>query len=453
MSAAIDDRIPPQDLDAECSVLGCMLLANESIDNVTGSIEPEHFYGDAHRRIAKAIFAMHASNSSGIDVITLSDELRRQNELEEVGGTPYLLELLEIVPHAAYAQHYANIVREKWTRRSLIYASTEIIRECYDGANSADELLQSVERKVFDIAENRLHGNTERDTSLTAAMTEAFDSITQRADGVNTGLPTGLTDIDSILNGFKPGQLIILAARPSCGKTALGLNISHNITNYKSTPVLFISLEQSRSELAERLLKLESGVDGENITTGKLSQYELSALGKSSNKLTNQPLFIDDSDGVNATQIASIARRHRRKHGIKLLIVDYLQLIEEEGRRDTREQHVAATGRKMKRLARELGIPILCLAQLNRQAADKVNERPRMSNLRESGALEQDADVVMLIHRPSAVDPDNRPGEAELIIEKHRNGKVGIVNLVWDGPRMKFLDAAPYHTVLNDGGF
>lgn len=459
VQAATDffDRLPPQNLDAERSVLGSMLLVNEAIDEVSEFLEPSHFYGDAHRRIYDAILELYESGVRGIDPVTLAEELVRRSELDEVGGLPYLAEILESVPHAAHARYYAGIVHDKSVQRSLIYACTDILRRSYESSGDTDELLQTAERRIFQILEGI---DQTANFEIGNILIDAWDRINERLESEETfnGLPTGFADLDVKTNGFQPSELIVLAARPSMGKTALACNWAANVAAQSKRAVLIFSLEQSKLELAERFLCIRARINGHKLRAGELDDEERHQLMQTSQELSEIPLFIDDQPGRTVGQMAAIARRLKRQQNIGLVIVDYLQFVEPDDRRAPREQQIALITRRLKNLAKELGIPLIALAQLNRGVELREDKRPRLADLRESGAIEQDSDLVMFLHRPDAYNPEDQPGVAEVIIAKHRNGPTGIVPLTWRKEFLRFEDYSPLDEPAggyfgDDGGF
>jgi replicative DNA helicase len=443
------DRVPPANLDAERCVLGSLLLLNESIDEVADFLTAQHFYSDRHQAIYTAISELYEAGVRGIDVVTLSEQLEKHQKLEEVGGPAYLLEILQCVPHAAHAKYYATIVREKAVQRSLITACTEILRDCYEGDKPIEDVLQAAEQNIFRILEQQ---ESAEKISIDQILLDAWARIEERTrcEGGPTGLPTGFVDLDAKTNGFQPSELIILAARPSMGKTALVCNWAEAIAE-SGRGVLVFSLEQSKLELAERFLCIRARVDGHRLRSGLLDDAERHRLMVASSELNEMPLFIDDRPGRTVSQIAAIARRIKRQHGLGIVIVDYLQLVEPEDKRAPREQQIAYISRRLKFIAKELDIPVVALAQLNRGVELREDKRPRLADLRESGAIEQDADLISFLHRPSAYDPEDRPGEAEVIIAKHRSGPTGIVTLTWRPQYMRFED---YAGVLEpEGGY
>jgi replicative DNA helicase len=441
-------RLPPQNLDAERGVLGSILLMNEAIDEVGESLRADHFYNDAHQKIYAAIQKLYEAGVRGIDAITLAEELIRRGELEAVGGAPYLAEILESVPHAAHVRYYATIVREKWMQRSLIYACTDILAECYAATDEVEGLLQAAERRIFSIVEEQ--GGT-ASIAIGDILIDAFNRIDERLQksGDVTGITSGFRDLDEQTTGFQPTELIILAARPSMGKTALVCNIAEAVARKSGKAVLLFSLEQSNLELAERFLAITARINGHDLRSGNLSEEQHTLLLKASDDLARLPLYIDDKPGRTMTQVAALARRLHRRSPLGVIIIDYLQLIEPEDKNAPREQQIAGISRRLKFLAKELRVPVIALAQLNRGVELREDKRPRLADLRESGAIEQDADMVMFLHRPDAYDPEDRPGEAEIIVAKHRSGPTGIVSLTWRKEYMRFENYSPMH----DGDF
>jgi replicative DNA helicase len=440
----ITGRLPPQDLDAERSVLGSVLLSNDAIDEVLQHIHADHFYADPHRRMFRAIQDMHEAGVRGIDPVTLGHELQRRGELADVGGAPYIVQVLETVPHAAHAQYYARIVRDKWLQRTLIEACTDTLRDAYHGQDDVDDLVAKAERRIFDIAE-RQHDVDKM--ALRDILEDTFERIFHRMDqeGTISGLHTGFTGLDEVTSGFQPSELLILAARPSMGKTALVCNFALAVAG-AGKGVLIFSLEQSNLELAERFLAIHGKVNGHKLRQGDLDEVEQHSLMEASNELRDYPLFIDDTAGRTVAQIAAVSRRLKRRHNIGVIIIDYLQLIESEessNRNINREQQISTITRRLKFLAKDLSVPVMALAQLNRGVEQREDKRPRLADLRESGAIEQDADIVMFLHRPEAYDPEDRPGEADLIVAKNRNGPIGTVPLVWLREMLKFGDRSP----------
>ncbi|MCA9082900.1 MAG: replicative DNA helicase [Planctomycetaceae bacterium] len=435
-------RVPPQNLDAERGVLGSILLLNEAIDDVGEVLRPEHFYSDAHQKIYGAIRDLYENNIRGIDAVTLAEELVRRNELDAIGGPAYLAEILDTVPHAAHVRYYCDIVRQKWMQRSLIYACTEILAESYELTTDIEELMQSAERRIFSIVEQQ---ETNTNIAISDILMDAFHRIDERMnrEGDVSGTTSGFTDLDAQTTGFQPTELIILAARPSMGKTALVCNIAEAVARQDGKGVLLFSLEQSNLELAERFLCITARVNGHDLRAGNLTAEQRDQLMMASDDLARLPLYIDDKPGRTMAQIAALSRRIHRKSPLGIIIIDYLQLVEPDEKNAPREQQIAGISRRLKFLAKELRVPVVALAQLNRGVELREDKRPRLADLRESGAIEQDADMVMFLHRPDAYDPEDRPGEAEVIVAKHRSGPTGIVKLTWRKQFMRFEDYSP----------
>jgi replicative DNA helicase len=448
------ERVPPHNLEAERGVLGSILLMNDALDEVAEVLIASHFYHHAHELMYAAILDLHERGVRGIDAVTLAEELQSREQLEEIGGPLFLHEILEAVPHAAHARYYADIVRDKWMQRSLIVACTEVLRDTYDPTAETEQILETAERKIFSILEQQegLDKIAIRDILL-----DAWDNINERlqSDSAFSGLPTGFSDLDTMTNGFQNSELLILAARPSMGKTALICNWSIAVTMQAKRGVLLFSLEQSKTELAERFMCIQARVNGHRLRSGELDDAERDALMRASQELGEAPLFIDDKPGRTMSQIGAITRRMKRQNDIGLVMIDYLQLIEAEDRRAPREQQVAQITRRLKFLAKEMNIPVIALAQLNRGVESRTgpDKKPRLSDLRESGSIEQDADVVIMLHRPEVYEPDNPElkGLAEVIIAKNRSGPVGTVRLTWRNEFLRFENWSGFNEP--DGGY
>lgn len=434
-------KIPPQNLDAEKSVLGSLLFSSEAFDEVIQHVQSHCFYTNSHRLIFQCIHDMYEKGVRALDVITLSHELEKRGEFEEVGGAVYLNEIMGTVPHAAHAEYYAKIVRDAWLQRSLIDACTDSLREAYHGGEDVEEILAKAEKRIFGIVEQQ--ENIDK-IEIAAILDLTFQRIFERMDqdGSVSGLHTGFTGLDDYTSGFQPSELVVLAARPSMGKTALVCNFAMSIAKLNRGVLLF-SLEQSKLELAERLLCIEAKVSGHKLRQGELDEFEQSMLMEASTIMRDYHIFIDDQSGRTMSQIAAIARRLKRRATLDIVIIDYLQLIETEDKNMPREQQISSITRRLKFLAKDLDIPVIALAQLNRGVEQREDKRPRLSDLRESGAIEQDADIVMFLHRPEAYDPEDRPGEADLIISKNRHGPIGTIELTWLKEMLKFGDKSP----------
>jgi replicative DNA helicase len=436
------ERLPPQSREAERCVLGSMLRDRGVIGDVLQIIQDEgNFYLDAHQKIFKAIKALY-DKGKPVDLVILAETLREHQQIEDVGGYGYLGDLWDAAPTAANAEHYAHIVRDKAIVRHLIHASTEILRDSYDQVMPADDLLEAAERKVLDIAERGVTGQT---YTLEKAVREAYDRIDlrhQHEQWTISGLPTGFVDLDEKTAGFQNSELIIIAARPSVGKTAMALNIVRHMVVDDHQPVFFVSLEQSRIELAERLLCCQARVDSHKLRKGHLSAEDMQKLIEAGGTLRLGKLFIDDSPGQGMLRIAANARRLKMRHGVKAVFIDYLQLIEPDNRRESRQEQVAGISRRLKFLARELQIPVVALAQVNRSAEDRQDHKPRLADLRESGSIEQDADTVMLMHRPEMYEPGQHEGTVEIVVAKQRNGPTGEITLTFLKQFMRFENFA-----------
>jgi replicative DNA helicase len=432
-----DDRLPPQSRDAERSVLGSMLRDNEVIPDVIQIVRVENFYFDAHQKIYRAITQLYDTGQP-VDLVILAEYLNAQKQLEDAGRHVYLAELWDAAPTAANAEYYARIVREKAILRSLIHSSTEILRDAYEQSQPAEELLGTAERQIMEIAELGVTGQT---IDLKQALDEAYTRIDARSQRTHTsvsGIPTGFTDLDELTAGLQNNELVILAARPSVGKTAMALNMVRHIIVEDQIPVFFVSLEQSRIELAERLLCCQAKVDSHHLRQGRLSRDDMQKLIEGGERLSRAPLYIDDTPAQSMLRIAANARRLKRRKDVRLVVIDYLQLIEPENRRDPRQEQVAQTSRRLKFLARELHIPVMALAQVNRSSEDRQDHRPRLADLRESGSIEQDADTVLLLHRPGRFEGTEEDNTVEVHVAKQRNGPTDMVTLTFLKQFMRF---------------
>jgi replicative DNA helicase len=434
------ERLPPQNRDAERSVLGSILRDNAVLDDVVQIVQTANFYTDAHQKIFAACVEMR-NRGDAIDLVTLNEYLKEQKQLEDAGGPAYLVGLWDAAPTAANAVYYARIVRDKALVRNLIHASTEVLRDAYDQAAPASELLEAAERKIFDIAQMGVSGNY---ITLEAALTEAYhriDARAQRGPMAVSGIATGYVDLDEKTAGFQNSELILLAARPSVGKTAMALNMVRNMVVQEQRSVFFVSLEMSRLELAERLLCSQGHVDSHRLRKGHLSADDMQKLMEAGDVLSKAKLFIDDSPAQGMLRIAANARRLKMRQKLDIVFIDYLQLIEPDNKRDSRQEQVSVISRRLKFLAKELQIPVVALAQVNRSLEDRQDHKPRLSDLRESGSLEQDADTVLLLHRP-----DTEPGQInetiDVIIAKQRNGPTDTITLTFVKQFMRFENYA-----------
>jgi replicative DNA helicase len=442
------DRLPPHNRDAERSILGSMLRDNRIIPDLVQRVRAEDFYVFGHQKIFEAITTLAVEEGKAADIITLANWLTENKLLEDAGGNSYLVDLWDAAPGSAgNARHYADIVRQKAIIRNLIHACNDLSQQAYDQAMPANELLDTAERRILEIAEMGITGDTK---TLQEAINEAYvrlDQRKQRGDAEYSGIPTGYVDLDSLTAGLQNSELIIVAARPSVGKTSFALNVVRHVVVEERLPVLFVSLEQARVELAERLLCCQARVDSHRLRKGHLNSDEIEKLFEAGDVLSQAKLFIDDTPGQNMLRIAANARRLKLRHDLRMVVIDYLQLIDPDDKRDNRQEQVAAISRRLKFLARELNIPVIALAQVNRSSEDRQNHRPRLSDLRESGALEQDADMVVLLHRPDYHEPGQHEGIVEVIIGKQRNGPTGDVTLMYVKQFMRFENFAV------EGGF
>ncbi|MFG0266988.1 MAG: replicative DNA helicase [Rhodopirellula sp. JB055] len=452
-TSEILSRQQPFDREAEMGVIGSVLLMPDICDEIA-SLKADDFYDEANQIIYRHLRDMFDSGEK-IDITLLVSRMRTAGDFEKVGGAAYLAQLGGSVANAAHAAFYGDIVREKAMFRRLIESGTEILRDAYEQTGTAKELCAQAEQKVFAIMEGR-SGNSV--WAISDVLHQAMDRMEARMrdDYVEGGAETGLTDFDQMTGGLHHGELIILAARPSMGKTALAMNIAEHVAIEQREPVLFVSLEMSAIELADRMLCSLARVNGHRLRNGTISSDDRDRLVSKANDISQAPLFVDDSPSRTVSEIAAAARRIKRKEdGLGLIVIDYLQLIEPDNSRDPRQEQVAKIARRLKGMARELEVPLLCLSQLNRQAEDGKDHRPKLSHLRESGAIEQDADVVMFVHREEyyhrGEDKAQFAGQAEIIIAKQRNGPVGDVELTWEGDFTRFSNrAAEHHSEFDD---
>ncbi|MBA4189016.1 MAG: replicative DNA helicase [Planctomycetaceae bacterium] len=439
MSDPMTDRLPPHNRDAERGVLGGILRDPDNLPTVQQVLKADNFYFDAHQKIYQAISDL-SSEGQPFDLVLIHERLKKNKQLEDVGGVMYLTELWDSVPTGANAEYHAKIVRDTAMVRSLIHAGNEILRDSYDRTQSADELVSQAERKIMDIAKAGMVGET---YTLTQTLHEAFTRLDSRIGKDNlavSGLATGYVDLDNLTAGLQKSELVIVAARPSVGKTAFALNIVRNIITVQNPndppPVVaFFSLEMARIELAERLLCAQSRVDSHKVRKGHLNSDDIQKLMDAGDVLRRARLYIDDTPSRSMIQIGASCRRIDKKHekegGLRLVVIDYLQLIEPENRRDPRQEQVAQVSRRLKFLARELNIPVIALAQVNRASEDRQDHKPRLADLRESGSIEQDADTCMMLHRPGKFDGATEDNMLEVIIAKQRNGPTGEITLTW----------------------
>ncbi|MCC6683218.1 MAG: replicative DNA helicase [Phycisphaeraceae bacterium] len=443
------DKLPPHALEAECAVLGSLVHDWRATAEVIQLLSPEDFYKPAHAAIFEAELELYDQRQS-IDIVQLKQRLEDKGVLEEVGGLDYLIDhVVDAVPSSASVEHYAQIVRDKSILRKLIEASGRAIHDAYHHDGPVHHLLDGVESRLFEITQSRTRHDAE---SLHRLLEQIMEQIDSRKGRDFTGLATGFYELDEMTDGLQPGEMIIVAARPSMGKTSLALNIAEHAAVNSKQPVLVFSLEMNKHQLAQRLLCARANVESHRLRRNVLGEEERGRLGLTVGELADAPLFIDDSPGLTLLELRAKARRVHANSTLKCVVVDYLQLMSHP-EANSREQEVSAISRGIKALARELEVPVICLSQLNRSPEAREGHRPRMSDLRESGAIEQDADVVMMLHRESYYhrgEPDweisnpDKVNEAEVIIAKQRNGPTGTVSLNFDGGTMRFRNAARY---------
>ena len=442
--AVTTERTLPHNLEAEKCVLGSILLRNDTFNQAAEVIDSGDFFRDAHRRIFDKMVALSERNQP-IDFVTLKEELMRSGELEEVGGPAYVASLVDGVPHSANVEYYARIVKEKATLRSLIQSASRIAAQAYDADRDADLVLDEAERAIFAIAEDRIHEGFVPLRDLVQTSFETIEKL-QAHKGLVTGVPTGFADLDEMTSGFQPADLVIIAARPSMGKTSLVLNIAQHVGVHAGLTVGIFSLEMSKEQLFLRMLTSEARIDAHRFRTGYLSERDYGRLAQALGTLGEAKVFIDDTAAIGVLEMRAKARRLKAEHALQLLVVDYIQLMQGRGRFENRQQEIASISRSLKQLAKELHVPIVALSQLSRAPEARSDRRPQLADLRESGALEQDADVVVFIYRAELYDKDEtRPedqGVAELIVGKQRNGPTGTVRLTFIKEYTRFENLA-----------
>ncbi|WP_205712314.1 replicative DNA helicase [Euzebya rosea] len=434
-------RTPPYSLEAEISVLGSMLLSADAIAEVSESVNPADFYRGAHRTMFEAMCDLY-DKGEPVDTVTLADELERRGKLADVGGAIAIADISAQVPTPANAVYYARIVTDRALKRRLIEAGSTLTKLGFDLEKTGADAVDEAEAHVFDLANKQRKGEF---VPMRDLLSEAFDLIEKlhESDSTITGLETGFTDLDQLTSGLQPGQLIILAARPAMGKSTLVTNIITNVAAGQRKPAAIFSLEMGQMEIVQRMLSAEAKLDSDRLRTGKLRHDDWPKLSKAMGKLSEAPLFIDDTPGITMMEIRSKCRRIAQRHGLSLIVVDYLQLMESHKKSDGRVQEVAEFSRGLKVLAKEIGCPVIALSQLSRKPEERTDRRPMLSDLRESGAIEQDADIVGFIYRDEVYNPDTEAkGEAELIIAKHRAGRLATVRLSFLGHHSRFANIA-----------
>ena len=425
-------KLQPQNIDAEKSVLGSILIDSDAILNVAEFLRPEHFYLEKHQSIFEAVLKLFESQEP-IDIVTLSSALKKAKNLQKAGGVAYLTELVEYTPSAANVKSYASLIKKAYTKRELIKASTKITELAFDDSIDEDEILDKTEQVLYAVSKDTIKRDYLHIKDVLQTTFEKLDEL-YKHKGVLRGVPSGFPTLDKKTNGFQENNLVIIAARPSVGKSSLAVNIAQFAATQKNIPVAVFSLEMSSEEIADRMLSTQSGLDLFKIKTGNMTKDEFARLGEAYGSLYEAPIFIEDTPGISVLELRTKARRLVMEHNIKLLVIDYIQLM--RGRNlENRAQEVAEISQGLKNLARELKIPVLALSQLNR-AVENRGGGPQLSDLRESGAIEQDADIVIFLHRP---DDENRT-KIELILAKHRNGPVGKIELFFKGEQTRFFE-------------
>ncbi len=440
-SSGSPDRTPPQDIAAEQSVIGAMLLSKDAIADVVESLREGDFYRPAHQLIYAAILDLYGRGEPA-DAVTVSAELTRIGELGRVGGAPYLHTLVASVPTAANAGYYARIVSERAILRRLVEAGTRIVQMGYAGDGDVDMIVDRAQAAVYDLTDQRTSEDYLSLAEIMPGTLEEIDAIASRG-GVMAGVPTGFADLDTLTNGFHPGQMIIIAARPAIGKSTVGLDLARSASIRHGLTSAIFSLEMSRNEIAMRLLSAEASIALNHLRAGTMSDADWQKLARKMSAVSEAPLFIDDSPNMTMMEIRAKCRRLKQRHDLRLVVIDYLQLMSSGKKVESRQQEVSEFSRSLKLLAKELQVPVVAISQLNRGPEMRTDKRPMMSDLRESGSLEQDADMVILLHREDAYERESpRAGEADFIVAKHRNGPTSTITVAFQGHYSRVVDMA-----------
>ncbi len=444
LEAVRPNRIPPHNIDAEQSVLGAMLESREAISNVVEIVDTRDFYKPAHGQIFETIIALFGRGEPA-DPVTVADELARKQVLEQIGGKPYILGLLEAYPTASSAARYARIVEELSLLRRLIEAGNRVQEIGFDMPEDVDEAVDEAESVIYQVADRRLRDDMQPIRPLLTKTMEDLETLAEAGEDV-TGLASGFGDLDHMTLGFQPSTLVIIAARPAMGKSSLLNDFALHAALKRNAPVVLFSLEMGRQELTQRFLASEAKIDSQKIRRGALQEQDWQRLSSAVGRLAEAPIFIDDSPNITLMEMRAKCRRLKAKHGLGMVIVDYLQLMQGPRKTENRQQEVSEISRALKIMARELEVPVLCASQLNRGVEFRSDKRPMLGDLRESGSIEQDSDMVMFIYRDEVYNPDtDAKGEAELIIAKHRNGPTGSVRLAFMNQYTKFASIARSH--------
>jgi replicative DNA helicase len=431
------DRLPPQNIEAEQSVLGSLLIDSDAIIRIAPFLRAEDFYREIHSLIYQAILDLHERREPA-DFITLCDELERRNQLEEIGGAAYLTSLINAVPTSIHVEYYAHIVERTAILRRLITAAGQIASIAYEEAEDVDEVVDRAEQILFGVSERRISRDLVPIKQILGEYYDRIEYLHQHRDEP-LGIPTGFNKVDKLLGGFQRSDMIIIAGRPSMGKTSLALSIAHNAAKKFNQRVAIFSLEMSGEQVVQRLISAETGIDSQRLRLGHIEDDEWSSFVEAGGRLSDIPLYIDDTPALSALEMRTKARRLHAEHGVDLIMVDYLQLMRGDHRAENRVQEISSISRALKALARELKVPVVAVSQLSRAVESRQEKRPILADLRESGALEQDADVVIFIYRDVMYNPDTeQPNIAELLVAKHRNGPTGKVPLYFQSELAKF---------------
>ncbi|TXH43579.1 MAG: replicative DNA helicase [Actinobacteria bacterium] len=435
------DRVPPNDALAEQSVLGGMLMSKDAIADVVEVLRTADFYQPAHQTIFDSVLSLYGGGEP-VDAVTLAAALQRAGDLQRVGGAAYLHTLTAKVPTAANAGYYAEIVQEKAILRRLVEAGTRIAQAGYAAQGDVEAIVNRAQAEVFDVVNDRTADDYQPLGTLMHGAFEELESISRRGGGL-AGVPTGYTDLDAMTHGLHPGQMIVVAARPAMGKSTVGLDLARCASiKHKLTSAIF-SLEMSRNEIVMRLLSAEAGISLQHMRGGTMSESDWQKLAVQMGRLADAPMFIDDSPNLSMMEIRAKCRRLKQQHDLKLVVIDYLQLMSSGRKVESRQQEVSEFSRSMKLLAKELEVPVVAISQLNRGPEQRQDKKPMVSDLRESGSIEQDADIVILLHREDVYEPESpRAGEADFIVAKHRNGATGVVPVAFQGHYSRFIDLA-----------
>lgn len=435
-------QMPPYSQEAEQSVLGCMLLRHESVVAAVDQLTKEAFYTQAHQSIFEAMVRLF-ERGTPVDMVTVTEELRQMDALSAAGGGQYIAGLSNFVPSTSNTEEYVRIVEEKYLLRRLIQAAADISAAGYRANEDVDLILDYAEKQIFSISQQKSRVEYESIKTILHHTIDRIDELS-RIEGGIIGIPTGFIDFDRMTSGLNPSDFVLIAARPSMGKTALALNIVHHIAVRKHIPVAIFSLEMSREQLVQRILSAETHVPLQKLRTGSVDERDWSLINEAMKPLGEAPIYVDDTPGVNALEVRSKARRMKAEHGIQAIVIDYLQLMSGRERTESRQQEISEISRSLKGLARELSIPVVALSQLSRAPESRTDHRPMLSDLRESGAIEQDADMVAFLYRDAYYNRESdKQNIAELIIAKQRNGPTGTVELTWLGEYAEFRSKAP----------